>query len=161
MGDNVGQTLFGGSSQSSQSKNLAYPYLQQALGGIVGQGAGASNQIANMLGLNGAAGQNTGFDNFKNSTGYQFGLDQGMGAITGGAATKGLLNSGGTLQALNKFGQDYASTKEGDYFNQLQSLIGSGLQGAGVIGNAGQVSSSEGSSSKGAGGFIGSLMGKG
>jgi hypothetical protein len=154
------QTIFGGSSQSSQSSNQAYPFLQGALGGTIGQGTQAGSAIANMLGLNGAPAQNQGFQNFRNSTGYQFGLNQGMGAITGSAAAKGLLNSGGTLKALNTFGQDYASSKYGDYLNQLQNLLGSGLTGAGVLAGAGQQSSSEGSSSKGAGGFIGSLMGK-
>lgn len=158
------QTIFGGSSQSSQSNshNQAYPYLQGALGGTIGQGTQAGSTIADMLGLNGAAGQSQGFNNFRNSTGYQFGMDQGMQAITGSAATKGLLNSGGTLKAMNAFGQDYASSKYGDYMSQLQNLLGSGLTGAGILSGAGNVSNSqsEGSSSPGMGGFIGSLMGK-
>lgn len=158
------QTIFGGSSQESQSNshNQAYPFLQGALGGTIGQGGQAGSAIANMLGLNGAASQDQGFNNFRNSTGYQFGMDQGMHAITGGAASKGLLNSGGTLKALQGFGQDYASSKYGDYMSQLQNLLGSGIAGAGVLSGAGNVSNStsEGSSSPGMGGFIGSLMGK-
>lgn len=165
MGHSFSRAVSGGQDQSSQStsSNQAYPFLQSALSGVVGQGAGAGSQIANMLGLGGAGAQGTGFDNWKNSTGYQFGLDQGTQAITGNAATKGLLNSGGTLKALNTFGQDYASTKSGDYMNQLQGLLGSGIQGANTIGGAGQVanSTSKGSSDKGAGGFVGSLLGKG
>lgn len=161
MGDKIGQTLMGGSSQSSTSKNVAFPWLKDALGGIVNTGGGANSQIAAMLGLGGPEAQNTGFENWKNSTGYQFGMNQGMGAVTGGAASKGLLNSGGTLQALTKFGQDYASTKNNEYLTSLQGLVGNGLNAAGTVGNAGQVSNSSGSSSKGAGGFIGSLMGKG
>lgn len=154
------QTLFGGSSSKSSSSNQAYPYLQGALSGTIGQGTNAGSAIANMLGLNGGQAQDQGFNNFRNSTGYQFGLNQGMQAITGGAATKGLLNSGGTLKALQGFGQDYANSKYGDYLNQLQGLLGSGLQGAGILSSAGNVSSSKSSESKGAGGFIGSLMAK-
>lgn len=161
MGKSFSRFASGGSDQTSSSSNQAYPYLQGALSGVVGQGNNAGSQIANMLGLNGAENQSTGFDNWKNSTGYQFGLNQGTQAITGNAATKGLLNSGSTLKALNQYGQDYASTKNNDYTSQLQGLLGSGLAGAGVIGGAGNVSTSKASSDKGSGGFIGSLLGKG
>lgn len=161
----IGQTLFGGSSEESQShqSNQAFPYLQGALSGTIGQGTAAGSAIANMLGLNGGGPQNEGFNNFRNSTGYQFGMDQGMRSITGGAATKGLLNSGSTLKGLNTFGQQYANSQYGSYMDRLSGLLDSGLTGAGVLSSAGNVSnsSSEGSSSKGMGGFIGSLMTKG
>jgi hypothetical protein len=162
-----GGNFFGGSksSTSSSSSNQAYPYLQGALGGTVSNGTGAGNQIANMLGLNGAQAQNQGFNNWRNSTGYQFGLQQGVDSITGNAATQGLLNSGSTLKALDTYGQNYANTQYGNYVNQLQGLLGSGLQGAGILGSAGYTSQSQGTSSSapqggGAGSFIGSLLGK-
>lgn len=159
------QTLFGGQSQSSQSNssNQAYPYLQGALSPVVSNGAGAGNQLANLLGLNGASGQAQGFDNWKGSTGYQSGLNQGIQGIVGNAATKGLLNSGSALKGINTFGQNYADSKYQDYINPLQNLLGAGIQGANAIGNAGQVStmSSKGSQSTGgAGGFLGSLLAK-
>jgi hypothetical protein len=161
--------LFGGSQQQSQSssnsQNQAYPYLQGALSGNVTNGSGAGNQIANMLGLNGAPAQNQGFTNWQNSTGYQFGLNQGMQSINGSAATQGLLNSGGNEKALQTYGQNYANTQYGNYTNQLQSLLGAGNTSAGVIGGAGNVynSNSSGSgSSNGAGGsgMIGQLINK-
>lgn len=166
-----GGSLLGGTSQQNQSSasNQAYPYLQGALSGNVSNGSGAGNQISNMLGLNGAPAQNAGFSNFNNSTGYQFGLNQGMQSITGGAATQGLLNSGGTLKALDTYGQNYANTQYGNYVSQLQGLLGAGNQSAGVIGGAGNVSNSSGSGSSSpgifgsqgsAGGFLGSMLAK-
>lgn len=161
--------IFGGSSQqsnsSSSSTNQAYPYLQGALSGTVGQGTGAGTQIADMLGLNGNQSQNQGFQNWQNSTGYQFGLDQGTQAITGNAATQGLLNSGSTLKAVDTYGQNYANTQYGNYTNQLQSLLGSGLSASGILAGAGNTSQSNGSSSGssnngGIGGAIGSLLAK-
>ncbi len=165
--------IFGGSQQQANSTsnssayNQAYPYLQGALSGTVSNGTGASNQIANMLGLNGAAGQQQGFDNWRNSTGYQFGLDQGTQAITGNAATQGLLNSGSTLKALNTYGQNYANTQYQNYLNPLQNLMSNGLNAASTIGGAGSVanstskSTSSGSSNNGGiGGAIGSLLTK-
>jgi len=162
-------SIFGGSQQhqssSSLSENQAYPYLQGALGKNVSNGSGAGNQIADMLGLNGASSQNQGFNNWRNSTGYQFGLDQGVNSITGNAATSGLLNSGSTLKALDTYGQNYANTQYGNYTGMLQNLLNSGNQSAGIIGSAGgkSISNSLGSSSSntgGLGGFVGSLLGK-
>lgn len=157
----AGQTLMGGSSSQSQSNNQAYPYLQGALSPQVAQSGQASTQMGNMLGLNGPQSQNQGFQNWQNSTGYQFGLNQGLGSITGNAATSGLLNSGGTLKAMDTFGQNYANTQYGNYMGQLQSLLGSGNQAAGIIGSSGQQSSANSSESKGMGGFIGQLLTKG
>jgi hypothetical protein len=176
----VFQTVFGGrksssggttsSSSSSLSENQAYPFLQGALAPQVGNATGASNQMASLLGLNGADAQNAGFDNWRNSTGYQFGLDQGREAITGSAASKGLLNSGATAKALTKFGTGYANQQFGNYFNQVLGLGNQGNQAAGVLTSAGQKSTSQSQSqgqqwsnskdSPGIGKFLGSLMGK-
>lgn len=162
-------SIFGGSSQKSSSQssasNQAFPYLQGALSPTVSNGGAASGQIANMLGLNGPQSQNAGFDNWKNSTGYQFGLNQGMDSITGGAATQGLLNSGSTLKALDTYGQNYANTQYQNYLNPLQNLMNSGINAAGTIGAAGNVANSTSSGSGnsnngGVGGFIGSLLAK-
>lgn len=162
--------IFGGSSsqsqQASNSSNQAYPYLQGALSSNIGNVGAAGSQIANMLGLNGNAAQSQGFQNWQNSTGYKFGLDQGIQSITGNAATQGLLNSGGTLKAIDTFGQNYANTQYGNYMNQLTSLLGLGNQSAGVLAGAGPRSQSYGTSSSnsntgGIGGAIGTLLAKG
>lgn len=159
------RSLFGGSKQSSSSlsENKAYPYLQEAFSPLVSQGNQATSAMANLLGLNGTPAQTQGFDNWRASTGYNFGLNQGMNAITGSAAAKGLLNSGSTARALSQFGQDYGATKFGDYLSQLQGLVNPALQAGGIISNAGQTSrsTSKGSSSNGGfGSVVGSLFGK-
>lgn len=163
-------SLFGSGSNaaaggtSNQSSNQAYPALSTALSGNVTNGAGASNQLAAMLGLNGGAAQNQGFTNWQNSTGYQFGKQQGMNSITGNAATSGLLNSGGTLKALDTYGQNYANTQYGNYTNQLQQLLQGGNQSGSVIGNTGQQSTGTTTndmfSSGGLPAGIGQLIGK-
>lgn len=158
-------SIFGGSdSQSVQDQsNRAFPLISQPLQGILGTGATAGTQIADMLGLNGGGAQDAGFQKWKDSTGYQFGLNQGMQSITGNAATVGTLNSGPTLKALNKFGQDYANTQYGNYVNQLQGLLGSGIQGAGALAGAGNMYhgvSNSTQNNQGASGFIGQLLGK-
>lgn len=163
MGDIFGNggILSGGGSSKQSTSNQAFPYLKGALSGTVGQGAQAGTQMSNMLGLNGAPAQNQGFQNWQNSTGYQFGKDQGMQSITGNAATQGLLNSGSTLKAMNTYGQNYADSKYGDYMSQLQGLLGSGNQSAGIIGSSGNTSqSTQSPSSGGLGGMLGSLLAK-
>lgn len=174
----AGLSLFGGgkldgrtgqqsSSSSSLSNNQAYPMLSGALQPQVNNATNSSNQMSSLLGLNGAGAQNSGFDNWRNSTGYQFGMDQGTKAITGSAAAKGLLNSGSTAKALNTYGQGYADQQFGNYFQQLLGLDNMGNNAAGVIENAGQQSTSKSNSSgvdykngTSAGNIVGSLLAK-
>lgn len=142
--------------------------LSQALGGQVANGTNASNGLSAMLGLGGdPTAQNAAFKNFQNSTGYQFGLNQGEQAVTGNAATRGLVNSGATAKALDTYGQNYANTQYQNYTGLLQGQQNAGNQAAGVIGSAGQQSSSTSnsngtsngasSSKPGIGGFLGAL----
>jgi hypothetical protein len=157
--------LFGGSKSTSTSlsENKAYPFLQQQLSPFIGQAQGASGLMSNLLGLGGGPAQSQAFDAWRGSTGYDFGKREGMGAITGSNAAKGLLNSGSTARALSQFGTDYASTKYGDYMNQLQGLINPGLSAANTIAGAGQVSQQQSKSTQSNGGFggvVGSLLGK-
>lgn len=161
----VAKSLFGGSTSksTSSSSNLAFPFMQQAFSPLIDQGNRASGLIGNLLGLNGEPAQTQGFDTFRNSTGYNFGLNEGRRALTGSSAAKGLLNSGSTARALTQFGQDYGSTKFGDYLSQLQSMINPGLQAGGLISGAGQVSNSSqnaNQNNKGFGGILGSVLTK-
>lgn len=87
---------------------------------------------------------NPAFQNYLNSTGYQFQLGQGTGAITGSAAAKGILNSGATAKALQKYGQGLAATTFNNYLGQLSGVAGlranqvnQGLNAAEAVGNAG------------------------
>jgi hypothetical protein len=70
--------------------------------------------------------------------GYQFSLDQGNRALNAGAAARGMTYSGAQGKALQRYGQDYASTKLNDSFNRLSSLAGAGQPGTSQIGQAGQ-----------------------
>lgn len=69
--------------------------------------------------------QQAAFDKFRNTPGYQFGLDEGFTQIQRGAAARSGLNSGAAMKALYKFGQGY-SDQQGytPYMNKLASLWG-------------------------------------
>lgn len=157
----MGQQIFGGSQSTQQSGNQAYNGLSNTLASSIGNVGSAGTQLSDMLGLNGAQGQNQGFKNWQDSTGYQFGLNQGMQSINGNAAASGLLGSGATGKALESYGQNYADTQYGNYTNQLQQLLNSGNQSAGILAGAGQQSSGQSSSSPGVSKFIGQLASKG
>lgn len=87
------------------------------------------------------------------NSGLEFGLDEGRKAIERRAAAGGSLDSGGTLKALTRFGNDYGTTKaegaygrfvgnQGDVYGRLSGIAGMG-QGATNVGvNAGSASSS-------------------
>jgi len=67
--------------------------------------------------------QQDAFAMFRNTPGYQFGLDEGAKTVQASAAARGGLNSGATLKALTKFGNDYADQQGySPYMNRLASL---------------------------------------
>lgn len=90
-----------------------------------------------------------GMENFQQDPGYQFRMNEGQKALERSAAARGGLNSGATLKALSRYGQDFASNEYGkayDRFNadrdrrfgRLSSLAGVGQTATGALGQAGQ-----------------------
>lgn len=146
MGD-VFQGLFGGSSQKSQSGNNAYPYITSTFSPTANLETGTTGEMAGLLGLGG--GDPQAFQKYLNSTGYNFQLDSGSRAITNNAAARGLLDSGSTLKALTKYGQQVGSSAYGNYLGQLSDLAKTSLGAGSLIGNAGQYSKGSGSSDTG------------
>lgn len=69
--------------------------------------------------------------------GYQFGQSEGEKSVLRALMRSGGMDSGATYKALNRFNQDYATTKYNDAFNREQALKGrqfnflSGLTGGG------------------------------
>lgn len=102
-------------------------------------GYGAYSTLQGLLGLGGdpAAGQ-AAFDQYKDSTGYQFRLGEGTRSVENSAAARGGLNSGATLKALTQYGQNFASNEFGNYLNQLQGVIQPGQQALSQNAQAGQ-----------------------
>lgn len=153
-------SIFGHSEAKSKTNNTNLGMLNSTWTPTMNQGVQAGGAIANMLGLNGPQGQNQAFDNWRGSTGYQFGMNEGMHAINGNAATQGLLNSGATAKALNTYGQNYADTQYGNYTNQLMGLLNGGLNAGNMLTQAGQQTTSVGGGKNGGvGGLIGSVAG--
>lgn len=86
---------------------------------------------------------------FQKDPGYNFRMQEGMKALEGSAAARGSLNSGATLKALSRYGQDFASNEYNNAYNRfnadrdrrygrLLDLANVGLQASGQQINAGQ-----------------------
>jgi hypothetical protein len=86
---------------------------------------GGSSALSPLGGGPNGNSQQDAFAMFRNTPGYQFGLDEGAKAVQASAAARGGLNSGATLKALTKFGNDYAD-QQGytPYMNRLAALSG-------------------------------------
>lgn len=72
------------------------------------------------------------FDNYKNSTGYQFRYNEGMNALNSGYAGAGSIKSGAAMRAATEYGQGIASQEFNNYLNLLSGQQGVGLTAAGA-----------------------------
>jgi hypothetical protein len=120
------------------------PWLSSGFGGSGTQFAppqmGYAPQAPQQMGGDQSAQQAAGnaFDIFRNSTGYQFRLDEGMDALNSGYAGAGVLQSGDALRAATEYGQNFASNEFGNYMGYLGNQQGVGLAGASAVAGVGQ-----------------------
>lgn len=96
-------------------------------------GANANGQYQAMTSPQ--ADYNNAFNNYRNSTGYQFRFNEGMRALDAGAP---VLNSGARLKAALNYGQNIASGEFGNYLGYLANQQGVGLSGASAQAGVGQ-----------------------
>lgn len=72
------------------------------------------------------------FDNYRNSTGYQFRVGEGTRALDNSYASRGVGQSGAAAKAALQYGQNIASGEFGNYLNALMTQQGVGLSAAGA-----------------------------
>jgi len=102
---------------------LLDPYVQA--------GNKATNSIQALLGLGGdATTQNAAFQNFRDSSGYQFQFNEGQKAVESGLGKRGYLESGAAKKALNTYGQNVANSSFNGYLGNLEDQQRLGLAGA-------------------------------
>lgn len=92
-----------------------------------------ANAYGNALGLNGPGGSADATAAFRNNPGYGFAFDQGLQGIDRGAAARGMLTSGNTLNAEQQFGTGLADQTYQSYVKNLQPYLGQQLGAAGGI----------------------------
>ncbi|WP_422057961.1 hypothetical protein [Sphingomonas sp.] len=81
---------------------------------------------------------NDAFNIVKNSTGYQFRVNEGQNALNSGYAGSGLLQSGAALRALDDYRQNMASNEFGNYMAYLGNQQGVGLSAGSAIAGVSQ-----------------------
>ena len=88
-------------------------YGNYPLGGSVAPGAGGTGWTQPFQGLT--------LDQLRNTPGYQFAQEQGQKAITGSAAARGTLLTGGTMKSLARFGTGLADQTFGDAYGRARN----------------------------------------
>lgn len=101
---------------------------------FVGQGSSYNAPINSLLASNPFR-SSTG-ESFTSSPGYQFALQQGLGAVNAGMGASGGLNSGARLKALQERGMGLAAQDYNTWFNQDQARLGNMNQATGQYLNA-------------------------
>jgi hypothetical protein len=137
-------------AQEQESGNKAYGDISGALKPALGYVTQGGDALANLLGV-GSGDQSAALDKFANSSGMSWLMDQGNRMINSNQAAKGLLQSGSTLAASQKYGQGLGSTYLNSYMDKLLGLGNLGNQSAGVLSSAGQWSKGQGPTQGGMG----------
>ena len=125
-------SIFGAKKQSDAAKDAAKAQTKATKATIAAQERALERQIGlqepfretgvNALADYGTASQYTpfGMAQFQADPGYQFRMSEGLKALERSAASRGLLESGGTLKDITRFGQDLASQ---EYTNAFQRYL--------------------------------------
>lgn len=143
--------------KAAKSDNANMGLINSTYGGQMGQGTGATNFLAQLLGVspgavssgantvgnvaNGiaeAGGAQAGYNGFLQQAGFAPAMRQMTQATTGQGAASGLLRSGTTANRLQTRGTELNSQMFNNYLSQLSNLSGLGLQAGGLVANAGQ-----------------------
>lgn len=118
-----------GAQQAGQISQAQYTQTRTDLAPWREVGEQALYQYADTLGIRapGVTGPIApDYSAFETSPGYLFRQQEGAKAVERSQAARGLLKSGGTLKALQRYGQGVAADAYGDYMNRLASTAGLG-----------------------------------
>lgn len=121
------------------------------------QAAKDATEPASHTGAFGSLSKSFTLADFQKDPGYDFRMQEGQKALERSAAARGGLQGGGTLKALTRYGQDYASNEYGNAynrwnndnttrFNRLASLAQVGQTANNTIAQAGQANASNANS---------------
>jgi hypothetical protein len=116
--------------QYDSTKALIQPYVDK--------GNVAADTLQGFLGLGGdPAKSKAAFDDFLNSTGYQFNRQEGIDSAEQSASASGLLNSGAALKALQDRGTGLAQRYGQQYVDNLNGVATRGTNAIGALTGAG------------------------
>lgn len=124
---------------ANDTAQSSIPTLYGVSGGLSGFSGLAGYGVPSVPGATTPPRQMTpGYDGFQASPGYQFRLSEGVKAAERSAAARGLLQSGGTMKAIQRYGEGLASSEYENFANRLASLAGVGQTATNATTAAGQ-----------------------
>lgn len=154
---NAANTQANAANQATQAQLQMFNQTQQNLKPFLQGGTNSLAALMSYLGIgpNGSFNPNApgvapfSAQQFQASPGYAWQKQQGIDAIQNSAAAKGGVTGGNTLKALDQFGtglanQDYYNamnaylTQQGNVFNRLYDLTGTGANAAASLGGFAQ-----------------------
>ena len=141
--------IFGGSK--SRSRNTNKDVINSAFAPLMGQAATANNQISALLG-----GDASGFNRFKDATGFDFELMRGMDNVGSSFSGRNVFRSGARDKAIAEFGAGINNRFAQQYIQALLGQSGQALGAGQLVAGAGQESTS--TSSPGLGSLIGGVL---
>lgn len=162
-GESKKESSNSGSTSSTYSGNVYKDYIQDEFNPQINLGKSAGSLMGGLLGMPGYDVSNArdAFQGFKENAGYDFALGQGIDAIDGSQAAKGMLRSGATLKGLEKYRQGLSNQYMNQFLDSLLKQQTGGLQAGSIISDAGRYSTSDTQSwsrSKGKSGSHGGLL---
>jgi hypothetical protein len=139
----AGASIYGANKASSAADKAAQANIALArefradnhemLDPFVGRGDLSGNAIMALLGFGDDATVNEAFGRWRDSTSYDWVLDQAIEGVDQSAASRGNLHSGATMAAVSDRARSVADASIGDYMGHLYGQQGAGLQAAGLI----------------------------
>ena len=142
ISSNASSDAANAATQASASNNATtlgiYNQNKANSQGFINNGLSASNQQAALLGLGGdSTAANNAFTKYLGSSGYNFQLNQGLNAVNNNYATRGALDSGAAVKALNDYAQGQASNSFQTYLGNLGNVSNSGLAATNALAGVG------------------------
>lgn len=134
LGDTPGYA-YEGQERFAPTMMSAEPAFSGYIGGFNGGIQPSATYGAPTQGTQGQTAQGAAedaFATFRNGTGYQFRLGEGLDAVNSSYAGIGGLQSGAALRGITEYGQNFASNEFGNYAGLLSGQQGTGLQAAGA-----------------------------
>jgi hypothetical protein len=136
---NAANTAANAASQSNQLESQIYGQNKALETPYINAGDTAETQLEGFLGLGGnSQAAQTALNNYLNSTGYQFDLNQGLQSVQQSKAAQGLLGSGSTLKALDQYATNTADQYGQQYEQNLQGVVNTGANAADALAGQGQ-----------------------
>jgi hypothetical protein len=144
IGSVAGAAIQANAAERAAAQALTgYNYLtsgggKSIINDAVASGGRAGNMFNELVGINPVTAETANaWNKYRDSTGYQFQMDEGTDALISQASQRGLRNSGATAKALTKYGQNLASTTFNNYLNLLGGSQTAGMNAATTVANAG------------------------